>query len=157
MEHVPPLPSGNRAQQLTRNALRELRRLIRKDKVNLIRLVSVEAILNHSDWLSLLESSENNFTVHPTEKPSITMLELSDGKFLVNALGSDVKSMQLQVYAMNGRLVFKRTVGGASLSFTAVNSVGVRLANGVYLIRISTFDSNGAESFSEVRKLVIMR
>ncbi len=75
----------------------------------------------------------------------------------VSAEGSSIESIELQVFALDGRLVLDKRAELNYLQFSPLDDQGRPLANGVYLYVITVRGWDGEVLRSEVRKLVILR
>jgi hypothetical protein len=71
--------------------------------------------------------------------------------------GQSIESMSVQVFSLNGSLVFSQETAGTHLSWNQTMTTGAPLANGTYLYVVKAKDALGASLTSEVRKLVIVR
>ncbi|MBI1742604.1 CSLREA domain-containing protein [Candidatus Acetothermia bacterium] len=79
------------------------------------------------------------------------------GQIVAEAQGAGIRSLQLQVFDANGRLVVDQTVEAAQLSLSAVDRNGKALANGVYMAVITVQGNDGKILRSGVKKLLVLR
>ncbi len=70
--------------------------------------------------------------------------------------GVDATVLQVEVYDLSGTLVWEGQTAGNELPWDGVGTNGERLANGVYLYKVSV-QMGDAWLVSEIRKLVILR
>ncbi len=143
--------SLNSAYKLTRTALRESKRLVRTKKLLIKSLIGAEAALRCAT------ATAQNETV-PT-LPALRELgngfaisETVHGVISFHALG-DVKSLRVQMYAMNGRLVFTREAPGAEILFEGLDAQSTPLANGVYLVVLRAQRADRSEIASQIQKI----
>jgi parallel beta-helix repeat protein len=71
--------------------------------------------------------------------------------------GSNIASVELDVFNLAGQRVFKERSPGNTVTFKGLSDTGRVLANGVYLYLITVQGYDGQVIQSEVRKLVILR
>jgi hypothetical protein len=64
--------------------------------------------------------------------------------------------MHVQIMNSNGQILFDRKQTGSRLAWNMSDASGSRVANGVYFYRVTTTNSDGSISRSEVKKLVIL-
>jgi hypothetical protein len=96
-------------------------------------------------------------SVEPVELEGVRA-ELRGDELRVEANGSGIASIQLQLFDLAGRAVVNRTGKGSALAAPlAANASGKRLANGVYLYVVTVKGFDGSIQRSEVRKLVVLR
>ncbi|MEM4217584.1 MAG: hypothetical protein QXZ09_06145 [Candidatus Methanomethylicaceae archaeon] len=74
----------------------------------------------------------------------------------VEAAGTGIASVRLQLYDLTGRLMLDEESQGDTLTLPSKTAQGRALANGVYLYVVHVRGYNGREYVSEVRKLVIL-
>jgi hypothetical protein len=146
----------NLAYQLTRTALRKTKRLVRKKKLLIMSLVGAEAALRRSTVTSQNEAVSTVPALRELGK-GFAISETSQNTIRFQTLDADVKSLRVQLYAMNGRSFFDRTVLGNQLSFTGTTSEGQPLANGVYLVVLTMQQSDGSHVVNKVQKIVWRR
>ncbi|MGQ9733222.1 MAG: PKD domain-containing protein [Candidatus Zipacnadales bacterium] len=83
---------------------------------------------------------------------------LGTGSLLeVEAEGSSIVTIDLRLFALDGRLVLEGSASGSHLQLEPLDARGRPLANGVYLYLITARLADGTTVRSEVRKLVILR
>ncbi|MCS7197319.1 MAG: gliding motility-associated C-terminal domain-containing protein [Candidatus Bipolaricaulota bacterium] len=81
----------------------------------------------------------------------------SAGKYVFEAQGYNIESVQVQVYNLTGKLVFSAETAGNSLSWNGLSSDGRQLANGVYLYVMTVKGTYGDIVQTKVQKLAILR
>ena len=64
--------------------------------------------------------------------------------------------MAAEVFSLNGRKVFEAQSFGGRLVALAVDDIGRRLANGIYLVAVTVQRADGTVS-RELRKVVVVR
>jgi len=78
--------------------------------------------------------------------------------FVLSSNDPNVAAMQLQVFDLQGGVVFDSTMtSGRQLRWQGLDNSGRPLANGVYLYVVTTEDIHGQTERSEIRKLSILR
>jgi DNA-binding beta-propeller fold protein YncE len=146
----------NLAYQLTRTALRENKRLVRKKKQLIMSLVGAEAALRRSAIASQNETVSTLPTLRELGK-GFTMSEDAHSSIRFQALAANTKSLRLSVYTINGRLVFDREVPGSQIFFEGATTQGQPLPNGVYLIVLSAQSNDDSRTTNQVQKIVLKR
>ncbi|MBI1730538.1 hypothetical protein HY229_06585 [Candidatus Acetothermia bacterium] len=73
------------------------------------------------------------------------------------ANGQGIEGMNVEIYGLNGNVVFNQEVAGNHLSWNQVNTNGAPLANGTYLYVVKVKGTNGQTLSSVVKKLVVVR
>jgi hypothetical protein len=144
------------AYQLTRTALRENKRLVRKKKQLIMSLVGAEAALRRSAIASQNETVSTLPTLRELGK-GFTMSEDAHSSIRFQALAANTKSLRLSVYTINGRLVFDREVPGSQIFFEGATTQGQPLPNGVYLIVLSAQSNDDSRTTNQVQKIVLKR
>ncbi len=146
----------NLAYQLTRIALRETKRLVRKKKLIIMSLVNAESALRRSTITSQSETVSTMPALRELGK-NFAISEAAHNTIWFQALAANIKSLRLSVYTINGRLVFDREIPEAKLLFEGVNAQDRPLANGVYLIVLSAQSNDGTRTTNQVQKIVLKR
>ena len=78
--------------------------------------------------------------------------------FRVDQVGSNNAQLQLDVFGINGSLIFTSTeVMGRSMIWRYQNRFGQPVSNGTYFYRLSTKNPDGTMLSSELRRIVIIR
>lgn len=72
------------------------------------------------------------------------------------AVGAGVSTTRVQIYNTGGQAIFDQTGSGSRLIWNLRDVRGNRVANGVYFYRVTTVNSDGTRSVSDVRKFVVM-
>jgi hypothetical protein len=73
------------------------------------------------------------------------------------ANGQGIEGMNVEIYGLNGNVVFNQEVAGTHLSWNQTTTSGAPLANGTYLYVVKVKGSNGQTLSSVVKKLVVIR
>lgn len=73
------------------------------------------------------------------------------------ATGIGVESLDVQVYDLAGRLVYRQRTAGQGLTWNLQNTQGQPVANGVYVYVLRAEGAQGSSAHSGVRKLVVLR
>ena len=79
------------------------------------------------------------------------------GRLIVQAQGTGVETIGLQLYDLSGQRILQRSAQGQRLTISLADRAGRPLANGVYLYVITVQGADGQSAQSEVRKLVVLR
>ncbi len=79
------------------------------------------------------------------------------GRLVVQAQGTGVETIGLQLYDLSGQRILQRSAQGQRLTISLADRAGRPLANGVYLYVITVQGADGQSAQSEVRKLVVLR
>lgn len=93
-----------------------------------------------------LKLSSVNFTAN-TVRSAITFV----------ARGQEIGSMNVEIFDMAGMKIFSSEVAGKQLAWSLNNQEGERIANGVYLARVTARGFNGEVIRGELRKLLVLR
>jgi hypothetical protein len=90
---------------------------------------------------------------------SLKSVELKQGagQYRFEAQGYNIEGLQVQVYNMAGKMVFKQETSGTRLSWNGLSSDGRRLANGVYLYVLTVQGTYGDIVQTKVQKLAVLR
>jgi hypothetical protein len=95
------------------------------------------------------------------EAPSLTKVKLYPNPIkslaTLEVKGQGIKSIEIQIFNLTGKELFKKDIQGTIFSFEARDTQGNPLANGVYLYVITVRGYDGQVIRSEVRKLVVLR
>ncbi|MBI1730537.1 hypothetical protein HY229_06580 [Candidatus Acetothermia bacterium] len=86
---------------------------------------------------------------------SLETNSLGTTTFVAN--GQGIEGMNVEIYGLNGNVVFNQEVAGNHLSWNQVNTNGAPLANGTYLYVVKVKGTNGQTLSSVVKKLVVVR
>ncbi|MBI1744239.1 hypothetical protein HYR54_14390 [Candidatus Acetothermia bacterium] len=97
----------------------------------------------HSDLLLLLINKLN--------------LEMRDGQLIVDAHGTGIAALQVQIFDLTGRRLLNRMSNSSVLALPVTNQMGRLLPNGVYLYVISVRGNEGDLIRSELKKLILLR
>jgi hypothetical protein len=106
---------------------------------------------------------DNNELARPTSiEPQVQPLTITPLMRGGNAYGLDIRSgnaheIILDVYDVSGQRVYADSSYSGALRYHGLDQQGRRLANGVYLYVVTTRQTDGAITRSEVKKLVIVR
>jgi len=73
------------------------------------------------------------------------------------AQGAQVQSIDVEVFGLNGRTMVERRADRAWLAWNLATDDGARIANGVYLYRVTVHGPNGNVERTDVRKLTVLR
>lgn len=79
------------------------------------------------------------------------------GTLEVQALGSSIAGLQVQVFSLAGQQVISQAAAGNRVALRLQNGFGKPLANGVYLYVVTVTGKSGEVMRSQVRKLVVLR
>jgi uncharacterized repeat protein (TIGR01451 family) len=86
-----------------------------------------------------------------------TALTIEGNQLRLSALGTSIKSVQLQLFDLSGRTLIHQTQTGSTMSLPMQSDRGSLLANGMYLYVVRVFGQNGEVLTTEVRKLAVKR
>ncbi len=154
----------NTAYLRLRTARREQGRILAKQRVIMKRFVEISPILPR-----VFGALNSNISVTPatpaaqaiqlkTESAvSLWVVPQQDGSFVFRAENADVKTMQIEVFKLNGERVTQRTVLGPLVSFKPTDTQGRSLANGVYLVVIHVKGESQATLLQHIHKLTILQ
>ncbi|MBI3660870.1 hypothetical protein HY230_10440, partial [Candidatus Acetothermia bacterium] len=84
-------------------------------------------------------------------------LELRDGQLIVDAQGTGIATLQVQLFDLTGRQLLNRISNSNLLALPAVDEMGRLLPNGVYLYVISVRGNESELIRSELKKLILLR
>lgn len=82
---------------------------------------------------------------------------LGHGEFRLRVESSTVTKLQVQLFALDGRLVLTEQAEGNTLEFRAADAQGRPLANGVYLYLVTAYTPDGREMRAPVQRLALLR
>jgi uncharacterized protein YegL len=148
--------SLNAAYKLTRTALRESKRLVRKKKLLIKSLIGAEAALRRATATAQNETVSTLPVLRELGK-GFAISETVHGAIWFHVLEPEIKTLRVQMYAMNGRLVFTRQAPGAELLFEGLDAQGTPLTNGVYLVVLRARRADGSEVASQIQKIVWLK
>lgn len=77
--------------------------------------------------------------------------------FVFAAFSDNVDSLHVQVFDLNGALLFEGEAAGRTLSWSGSSNLGTPLANGVYLVSIQGRQTQGDVVYQEIKKIAILR
>ena len=69
----------------------------------------------------------------------------------------DVRSMEVRVFGLDGRPIARKRSDRGTLAWNLTTDAGERVANGVYLYRVTVERGSGQVARSDVRRLVVVR
>ena len=77
--------------------------------------------------------------------------------FVFAVASTDVASVHVQVFDLNGAMVFQGSAAGRALSWTGTSSFGAPLPNGVYLVSVQGLQAQRNIVHQEIRKIAVLR
>ncbi|MBI1731121.1 CSLREA domain-containing protein [Candidatus Acetothermia bacterium] len=93
-------------------------------------------------------------------RSAIHQLKLEQSPFVitVEAQGANIESTQLEVFDLNGVLIYQSGFSAdQKMSWTMKNKSGARVANGVYLYRVTARGMNGQLIRSQMKMFLLLR